>query len=566
MSSELKEIVSNLPNQAGVYKFKDSTDRVIYVGKAVNLKSRVGSYFNSSADHSVKVRALVRHIASIEHIVVGDERDALLLENNLIKELQPRYNILLKDSKTYPWIAITNEPFARVISTREKNRTKAEYYGPYPSVGVQRVLLQLIHTLYPIRTCKLVLSQQNIAKGKFSVCLKYHMGHCRGGCVGKESEQKYREYISEVREILKGNLKQAALQLEYEMKEEAMKLNFEGAESLKRKLLALDDYRTRSVVVSNHLGNLDVVGLMSADDGTAHANHLRVVDGAVVGCYTFELKGGTDEKEDELMSFALSQLDLKSREIVVSHYPTLDYIPEEVESRCFVPQRGDKVRLVELSQKNCKFYRLEKLKNIEKKDPEHWISRVMKAMKKELNLREEPRHIECFDNSNLGGEFPVAACVVFKDGKPAKRDYRHFNIKTVVGANDFASMYEVVGRRYSRLLEEEKELPQLVVIDGGKGQLGAAYQAADELGITDRVTFVGLAKRMEELYFVGDATPHYFDKKGETLRIIMYLRDEAHRFGITFHRKQRSKAMKIKVERTRRKTAKEINEKVVENK
>ncbi len=543
MGESLKEVVSNLPGSPGVYRFKDSHDTIIYVGKAVNLKSRVSSYFNASADHSPKVRAMVRHIVSIEHIVVGDERDALLLENNLIKELQPRYNILLKDSKTYPWIAITNEPFPRIISTRQKERSKADYYGPYASVGVQRTLLQLIHSLFPIRTCKLNLSEANIKKGKYAVCLKYHMGQCRGGCVGKESEMEYREWVLAAREILKGNFKQAILRLESQMKEEALKLNFEAAEQIKRKIIALEDYRSRSVVVSNYLGNLDVVTIVYHDEAT-YSNYLKVVDGSVVGCYTFELRGQLGEAEDELMSYALSQLDLRAPEIVVSHYPTLDYIDEQIESRCFVPQRGDKVRLVELSQKNCKFYRLEKLKNIEKKDPEKRIERVMLAMQKELNLKSEPRHIECFDNSNLGGEFAVAACVVFKDGKPSKRDYRHFNIKTVVGANDFASMKEVVGRRYSRLLDEGKELPQLVVIDGGKGQLGAAFEAIDELGLSERIKVVGLAKRMEELYFVGDPVPHYFDKKGETLRILMHLRDEAHRFGITFHRNKRSKKIK----------------------
>ncbi len=538
---ELKGVASRLPKHSGVYKFKDSSGTVIYVGKAVNLHSRVSSYFNVSADHSLKVKTMVRHIFSIEVIVVGSERDALLLENNLIKELQPRYNILLKDSKTYPWICITSEPFPRVISTRKQVKNEGEYYGPYASVGVQRVLLQLIHTLFPIRTCKLKLTPQSIAAGKFSVCLKFHMGHCRGGCVGRESEEIYREYIAGVREILRGNFTLALKKLESEMLELAKEMKFEEAASIKRKIDALSDYRSKSVVVSNHLGNLDVVSIIYHNEAS-YCNHLRVVGGAIIGSYTFELRGGLGENQAELLSFALSQLDLKAREIIVPFLPTGDYIDEETIKRCFSPQRGDKVRLLELSERNCKFYRLEKLKNAERKDPEEHINRVMAAMKSELRLPVEPRHIECFDNSNLGGEHAVAACVVFKNGKPSKRDYRHFNIKTVVGADDFASMKEVVGRRYRRLLDEGQPLPQLVVIDGGKGQLGAAYEAIVELGIQDRLTVVGLAKKLEELFFIGDPLPHYFDKKGETLRTIMHLRDEAHRFGITFHRNKRSKA------------------------
>ncbi len=529
-----------MPKHSGVYKFKDSDGVVIYVGKAVSLRSRVSSYFNSSADHSSKVRAMVRHIFSIEVIVVGSERDALLLENNLIKELQPHYNILLKDSKTYPWICITSENFPKIISTRQQDRNLGEYYGPYASVGIQRVLLQLIHSLYPIRTCKLSLTPQNIQRGKFSVCLKYHMKHCNGGCVGYESEEEYLKFIAQARSILRGNFTEPMRQLEASMREMASEMRFEIAAQIKRKIDTLADYKSKSVVVSNSIGNVDVVSIIYHSEAS-YCNHLKVVSGAVVGCYTFELRGKLEENQAELLSFALSQLELTSREIIVPFIPTNDYIDEAVLKRCFTPQRGDKVRLLELSERNCKFYRLEKQKNNERKDPEEAANRLMQAMKNELGLPVEPRHIECFDNSNIGGEYPVAACVVFKNGKPSKRDYRHFNIKTVEGADDFATMQEVVGRRYRRLLDEGKELPQLIVIDGGKGQLGAAYEALCDVGIAHRVTVVGLAKKMEELYFVGDPTPHYFDKKGETLRTIMYLRDEAHRFGITFHRNQRSK-------------------------
>lgn len=537
---ELRRAAQLLPTASGVYRFFDDSNTVIYVGKAVNLRSRVSSYFNSSRDHSAKVRVMVRRIDHIEHIVVDNERDALLLENNLIKELQPRYNILLKDSKTYPWICITAEHFPRIISTRRHEKGAGEYFGPYASVGTQRVLLELIRSLYPIRSCRLNLSPAAIAKGKYAVCLEYHMGNCRGGCAGRESEEQYLQYIASAREILKGNFRIAQQQLKEQMLAAAAEQKFEQAENYKKKMFTLEDYRNRSVVVSNHLGTLDVVNLLSVD-GSHYCNHLKVVDGSVIGCYTFELRGQLDETPAELLSFALFQLELPASEIVVPIMPSEDYTEALIVERCFVPQRGDKVRLLELSEKNCKFYRLERLKNIERKDPEKHVERVMEAMRRELNLPAQPRHIECFDNSNIGGESAVAACVVFRDGKPAKRDYRHFNIKTVVGANDFASMKEVVTRRYRRLLDEGVELPQLVVIDGGKGQLGAAVEALMDLGLIDKIQLIGLAKRMEEVYFPGDPVPHYFDKKGETLRTIMHLRDEAHRFGITFHRNKRSK-------------------------
>ncbi len=530
-----------LPTSSGVYKFLDKDGVVIYVGKAVNLRSRVSSYFTSSTTHSAKVRVMVRRIASLEHIVVDSERDALLLENNLIKELQPRYNILLKDSKTYPWICVTSEPFPRVISSRKQRKDEGEYFGPYASVGVQHVLLKLLHSLFPLRTCKHSLTAANVQRGKFRVCLKFHMGQCRGGCVGMESEEQYGEHIAQVRDILRGNFGAVEQDLRSRMAAAAEVLDFEGAEQIKRKLLTLSDYKHKSVVVSNHLGTLDVVSIVSHPE-SSYCNHLRVRNGSIVECYTFELRAALGESSDELLSFALAQLVLSAPEIVVSQMPSVDYVDEAMLKKCFVPQRGDKVRLLELSQRNLKFYRLEKMKNAEKRDPEAHVAKLMQTMQRELNLPVEPRHIECFDNSNLGGEHAVAACVVFRDGKPSKRDYRHFNIKTVVGADDFASMHEVVGRRYKRLMDEGSPLPQLVVIDGGKGQLSAAYSAIAELGLQNRLTVIGLAKKMEELYYVGDPTPHYLDKKGETLRTIMYLRDEAHRFGITFHRNKRSKA------------------------
>lgn len=530
----MKDKVSLLPTDAGIYQFLDSTGTVIYVGKAKNLRSRVSSYFNSDKDHSPKVRALVRHIVDMRHVVVDSEQDALLLENNLIKELQPRYNILLKDAKSYPWICITSEPFPRVISTRRLERSKGEYFGPYSSVGMQRAILELVRELYPLRTCTLNLSPQAIARGKYAVCLKYHMNHCKGGCVGRESAETYQTYIDQVRDILRGSLATARKMLDREMHLSAATLRFEEAESYKKKLLLLEDYSHKSVIVSPTLGTLDVVN-MEFDGSRAYCNHLRVVDGAVIGSYTFELVAHLDETPGEVLAFAMMHLDLQAPQTVVP------FMPSENGDRCFVPQRGDKVRLLELSAKNCTFFRLEKLKNLERKDPEKHVDRIMENMRRELNMATEPRHIECFDNSNLQGTYPVAACVVFRNGKPSKRDYRHFNIKTVIGANDYASMEEIVLRRYKRMLDEGQNLPELIVIDGGKGQLGAAYGALRELGLENRIKIVGLAKRLEEVFYVGDPTPHYLDKKGETLRILMYLRDEAHRFGITFHRNKRSK-------------------------
>ena len=538
--ARLREAVALLPALPGVYRFFDAAGVVIYVGKAKSLRSRVGSYFNSLVDQSPKVRALVRHIERLETTVVASESDALLLENNLIKELQPRYNILLKDAKSYPWICIAREPFPRVFSTRRLDRKSGEYFGPYASVGMQRAVLELIAELYPLRTCKLNLSAAAIAKGKYAVCLKYHMGRCKGPCVGKQSEEEYEANIGRVREILRGSLGGARQFLQGRMAAEAAALRFEAADEYRKKLLALDDYSSRSVVVSPTLGDLDIVNLeLDPAGGSAVCNHLRVAHGAVVGSYTFELVARLDESPEEILAFALMHLELEAPQTVVP------FLPSDFSDRCFVPVRGEKVRLLELSAKNCLFFRLEKLKNLERKDPERHVERVMGAMQRELRLEREPRHIECFDNSNLQGTYAVAACVVFRDGKPSKREYRHFNVKTVEGPDDFATMREIVGRRYRRLLDEGAALPDLVVVDGGKGQLSSAVEVFRELGLLDRIPLVGLAKRLEEVFFVGDPTPHYLDKKGESLRILKHIRDEAHRFGITFHRNQRSKSLKI---------------------
>lgn len=529
--SNILEKISLLPHLPGVYQFFDSSGTVIYVGKAKSLRNRVSSYFINSADHPPKVRALVRNIVELKHIVVDTESDALLLENNLIKEFQPRYNILLKDSKSYPWISISNEPFPRIFSTRHLVKDGSQYFGPYSSISMQRAVLELIKGLYPIRNCRLNLSNEAIRRGKYSVCLEFHIGNCRGGCEERESSEEYETYISHAREILKGDLSPAAAFFEEQMNYHSSRMEFELAQKSKRKLELLDDYRHRSIIVSPTLTNIDSIYLL-VDDGIAFCNHIKVVRGSIISSYTFELRSNLDESPPELLGFALSQIENLGRDVIVP------FEPLNFQGICTVPQRGDKVKLLELGEKNCRIYRIEKLKQIEKVDPERHTIRIMERMQRDLRLAEQPRHIECFDNSNIQGSSPVAACVVFRDGVPAKRDYRHYNIKTVVGANDFASMEEIIYRRYSRLIDESEPLPQLVVIDGGKGQLGAALNAFEKLGI--KIPVVGLAKRMEEVYFPGDPVPLYLDKRGESLKILMHIRDEAHRFGITFHRKKRS--------------------------
>ena len=533
----LKAKTALLPTGPGVYQFLSQEGKVIYVGKAKNLRSRVSSYFTNNADHTPKVKIMVRHITDIRHIVVETESDALLLENNLIKEIQPRYNIMLKDAKSYPWICLKNEPFPRIFSTRRLIRDGSEYFGPYSSVVMQNAVLELIRGLYPLRTCKLNLSGSAIVRGKYSVCLQYHIGNCLGPCEGRQSAEDYETNIAHAREILRGDLSHAADFFQEQMTVLAANLKFEEADWVKHKLQLLENYRRSSIIVSPALTSVDAVFLLS-DDTSSYCNHMKIVHGAVVGSYTFELRSHLDESPAEVLSFALSQLDGLGREVIVPLVPA-DPDPDK---RFTIPRRGDKLKLLGLSERNCKTFRLEKLKQIEITDPDRHTERIMERMRKDLNLTVQPRHIECFDNSNIQGSSPVASCVVFRDGKPCKKDYRHFNIKTVTGANDFASMEEVVFRRYNRMLSENQPLPQLIVIDGGKGQLGAAVAALERLGMMGGVTVTGLAKRMEELYFPGDPVPHYLDKNSETLRVLMQLRDEAHRFGITFHRQKRSLA------------------------
>ena len=539
----LKEKVALLPESPGVYQFLGSDGRVIYVGKAKNLRRRVYSYFTSKANESPKVRVMVTKIADLRHTVVATENEAFLLENNMIKNLQPRYNILLKDDKTYPWIAIRNEAFPRVLSTRKRERDGSQYFGPYASVYVQKTVLELVHGIYALRTCSLNLSPEAIARGRYNVCLEYHIGNCKGPCVGLQSEESYRESIGMVATLLKGDTRSTTNYLKEKMTEAAAALRFEEAAAWKKKMEILSGYQSKSVVVSNTLSDLDVFSLV-ADEDAAFCNFMRIADGAVVNSFTVELKPGLEDSPRDILTYAIGTISEKlsgrlSREAVVPLLPA----PGVFEGTVFtVPQRGDKLRLLELSERNGRVYRLEKLKQIEIKDPARHTDRVMATLQKELHLNVAPRHIECFDNSNLQGTNPVASCVVFRDGKPSRKEYRHFNIKTVVGANDFASMREIVGRRYSRLLAENAELPQLIVVDGGKGQLSFAYGILRELGLEHRIAIVGLAKRIEEVYFPHDPMPYYLDRNSKALKVLMHIRDEAHRFGITFHRKKRSLA------------------------
>ena len=539
----LKRQAAALPSNPGVYQFVDRTGTIIYVGKAKSLRRRVSSYFLQSRDHTAKVRVMVKQIVEIRHIVVDSEQDALLLENSLIKSLQPRYNILLKDDKTYPWIVVRREPFPRVQSTRRLVRDGSQYYGPYGSLTAQHALLEFIREVVPLRTCKLNLSPQAIARGRYGVCLQYHLGNCKAPCVGAQSEEDYDECIALVQSILRGDLRPVRSHLEAEMARAAAELRFEAAQRCKTRLAALDNYQARSVIVSAKIVDCDVFSLLT-DDDTAYCNFLRLRHGSIVAVRTVRMSTGADSSEEELLSAAITHIvetvaGELSREVIVPVLPSAAVLFDGVTFT--VPKRGEKAELLEFSLKSARIYRAETLKNLEIKNPERHTERLMNAMQKELHLPHQPRHIECFDNSNLQGTNPVASCIVFRDGKPSRKEYRHFNIKEVVGIDDFASMREIVRRRYSRLLEEGAELPDLIIVDGGKGQLSSAYGVLCELGIEDRVPIVGLAKRIEEIFFPGDSMPYYLSRTGEPLKVVCHIRDEAHRFGITFHRQKRSK-------------------------
>ena len=540
--NNLREQVAMLPQSPGVYQFVDRSGTIIYVGKAKSLRKRVSSYFVQSKEHSPKVRVLVKQIAEIRHIVVDSETDALLLENSLIKTLQPRYNILLKDDKTYPWIVVRREHFPRVQSTRQLNRDGSQYFGPYGSVVMQHSVLDFIREVVPLRTCKLNLAPEQIAKGKYTVCLQYHLGNCKGPCIGAQGEGEYGRLVDMVVAVLKGDLRPVRSYLEQEMQRAAGELKFELAQRYKQRLDALDNYAGKSVIVSAKIVDVDVFSLLP-DDDVAYCNFVRIRHGSVVGVYTVKLKTGVGGDERDMLTLAIQHVvehiaGTLAREVIVPFLPSTTLLFDGVTFT--VPKRGEKLELLEFSQKSARIYRAEQLKNLEIKNPERYTERLMNALQKELRLDRQPRHIECFDNSNLQGAHPVASCVVFRDGRPSRKEYRHFNIKTVVGADDFASMREIVFRRYTRLMAEGQELPDLVIVDGGKGQLSNAYAVLCELGLEKQVPIVGLAKRLEEIYYPGDPMPYYLSRTGEPLKVVCHIRDEAHRFGITFHRQKRS--------------------------
>ena len=539
MSSSLELQIKTIPNSPGVYQYFDKDDVIIYVGKAKNLKKRVASYFTKNHENG-KTRVLVKKITRIKHIVVNTETDALLLENNLIKKYKPKYNVLLKDDKSYPWICIKKERFPRIFMTRRVVKDGSEYFGPYTSVRTVKVLLDLIKELYTLRTCNYDLSQKNINEGKYKVCLEYHLKNCKGACEALETETSYNNSIKEIKNIIKGNFKESLDKFNKMMLNFASNMEFEEAQKIKEKLDLLSNYQAKSTIVNPAINNVDVFSIIS-DETHGYANFLKISNGSIIQSHTTEIKKKLEETNKELLELFIVEI----RQRFNSQSPEI-YVPFKVDLgenvKVTIPKLGDKKRIVELSERNSKYYRMEQFKQIKIVDPDRHVKRIMAQMKKDLRLKEEPRHIECFDNSNIQGTNPVAACVVFRDGKPSKKEYRHYNIKTVVGPDDFASMEEVVYRRYKRLLAEDESLPQLIIIDGGKGQLSSAVKSLDILGLRGKIAIIGIAKRLEEIYYPEDPIPLYLDKKSETLKITQYLRNEAHRFGITFHRNKRSKS------------------------
>lgn len=557
-NEHIKDILSRIPEEPGVYQYFDENGTIIYVGKAKNLKRRVLSYFNKNQDDSPKTKILVRKIRDLKYTVVENETDALLLENNLIKKHQPRYNILLKDDKTYPSICIKKENYPRIFQTRKVFHDGSEYFGPYSSVIMVRTLLDLFQKIYPLRTCSLALTEENIQNKKYKVCLDYHIKKCLGPCEGFQSKKEYDENIQQIREILKGNIHQIEDLLKKEISKLASSLRFEEAQLLKEKLDLIEQYRSKSYIVNSNLNKMDVFSY-DETESAAFINYLNIVNGCIVQAYTFEYKKRIEEEKESILASGIYEMRQRfksnSKEVLVPFIPDLT-----IEGVDFmVPQRGDRKKLLELSQKNVQQYKIDLLRQEEKLNPEQRNVRVLSQLKTDLQLKELPIHIECFDNSNIQGTNPVASCVVFKMGQPSKKDYRHFHIKTVIGANDFASMEEILTRRYTRLLKEEQELPQLVIVDGGKGQLSSAVSAMNQLIDGEdfknlpkeekefvsekirKIQLVGIAKKLEEIYFPHDSIPLYINKNSESLKLIQHLRDEAHRFGITFHRDLRSK-------------------------
>ena len=534
----IKIQLKTIPNKPGVYQYYDKEGKLLYVGKAKNLKKRVSSYFTKQHDIG-KTRVLVKKIVSIKHIVVETETDALLLENNLIKKYQPRYNIMLKDDKTYPWICIKKERFPRVFSTRKMIKDGSEYFGPYTNVKTVYTLLELINGLFPLRNCNYDLADKNIKSGKYKVCLEYHLDNCLGTCEGKQTEENYNKNIVAIRNILKGNFKDSLVAFKNQMEDFATNLYFEDAQKIKEKIATLMNYQSKSMIVNSKINNVDVFSIVT-DEAYGYVNYLQLSYGSIIRSHTLEIKKKLEETDEQILQISVIEL----RQRFQSQCKEI-YVPFKINVgenlKIYVPKLGDKKRIIDLSLRNAKYYRMERFKQTKITDPNRHENRIMSQMKKDLRLSEEPRHIECFDNSNIQGTNPVAACVVFKNGKPSKKDYRKFNIKTVEGPDDFASMEEVVYRRYKRLLDEKQPLPQLIIIDGGKGQLSSSLKSLDKLELRGKIAIIGIAKRLEELFYPEDPIPLYLDKKSETLKIIQQLRNEAHRFGITFHRNKRSK-------------------------
>ncbi|MCK9498244.1 MAG: excinuclease ABC subunit UvrC [Bacteroidales bacterium] len=534
--------IKALPQNPGVYKYFDKQGNIIYVGKAKNLKKRVSSYFVKN-HQSYKTNVLVKRIKNIEYIVTETENDALLLENILIKSLQPRYNVMLKDDKTYPWICIKKESFPRVFYTRQKIKDGSEYFGPFTSVYTIKTLLNLIRQLYPIRTCNLNLSQENIKNKKFKVCLEYHLGNCLAPCIGAIDEETYLQWIADIRKILKGDLQQIQSFFTKQMKNHAANLEFEKAAEIKSKLGIIENYKSKSSIVNTNISDTEAFGF-AKDINSAYVSYIRIQSGTVIAAHSVEIRKKIDESDEDMILFALLELrDSLNSDAKTTLLPfKIDF---EVENtKIEVPKRGDKYSIIELANRNAKFFMLEKHKQIENKNPEKHIQRKLETLQKDLNLPELPRHIECFDNSNIQGENPVAACVVFKNARPSKTDYRHYNIKTVEGSDDYASMSEIVYRRYKRLLEEKKELPQLIIIDGGKGQLSSAVKSLKNLNL-ENISIISIAEKLEEIYFPNDSIPLYLDKSSESLKLIQFARDEAHRFGLNFHRNKRSASFTV---------------------
>jgi len=538
----INQILRTLPDKPGVYQFFSNTGVIIYVGKAKSLRKRVVSYFKEDQQQSGKVSVLVKKIDDIKYIVVDNEYEALLLENNLIKKYQPRYNVLLKDDKTYPWICIKSEHFPRVFATRHVIRDGSEYFGPYASVRMMNTLLELVFQIFQVRTCNYNLSDENISRRKYRVCLKYHIGNCKGPCEGIQSEEDYNETISNIKEIIKGNINSVQQQLKKTMSHFAQLYEFEKAQLIKEKIELLQKYQSKSTVVNPAISNVDVFSIIE-DIDTAYVNFLKVVDGAIVQAHTVELRKHLEESPVQLLEYGITdlreRLKSNSSEIVVPFALSIE-IPN---TKVTIPQKGDKKKLLELSHNNAKYFKLDKEKQKELIDPDRHVNRIMDQAMSDLHLNERPDHIECFDNSNIQGSFPVSSMVVFKNARPDKNEYRHYNIKTVEGPNDFASMEEVVFRRYKRLLDEKKSLPKLIIVDGGKGQLSAALSSLEKLGLRRKIAIIGIAKKLEEIYFPNDSIPLYLDKKSETLKLIQQMRDEAHRFGITHHRQKRQKTV-----------------------